>query len=381
MLQRDLGDEYLAHVQRDLEELRLRDGVLLSATPGKGNKGAGYVLRRFPQRPRGWLRRIADWLDTLLIYWRGRTDVCPARLRPQASPVYSFALAPRDEAGARALAELRNRGIGLIADALAQSADHVRDFLAMLRAELAFYVGCLNLGDVLVRKGEKLCLPVPKPSGECCLHSRGLYDVCLSATLDKRVIGNDVAGDGKCLLVVTGANTGGKSTFLRSLGLAQLMMQSGMFVAAEEFEASLSSGVFTHYKREEDAGMMSGKLDEELSRMSCIVDHVRPYGLVLLNESFAATNEREGAEIGRQIITALLEKRIRVACVTHLYELSHGFLERDTGDMLFLRAERARTFKLIEGKPLPTSHGEDLYKEIFGRDKPLARPAMPAAAQ
>ena len=101
--------------------------------------------------------------------------------------------------------------------------------------------------------------------------------------------------------------------------------------------------------------MKSGKLDEELSRMSEIIEHLRPGALMLFNESFAATNEREGSEIARQIMTALLEKGIRIVCVTHLFELARGFYERNAGNVLFLRAERARSFKLLEGEPLPTS--------------------------
>lgn len=64
--------------------------------------------------------------------------------------------------------------------------------------------------------------------------------------------------------------------------------------------------------------MESGKLDEELSRMSGIVDHISSDSMVLFNESFAATNEREGSEIARQIVSALLEKRIKIFFVTHL---------------------------------------------------------------
>lgn len=169
--------------------------------------------------------------------------------------------------------------------------------------------------------------------------------------------------------MITGANQGGKSTFLRSIGLAQLMMQCGMFVGAGSFRSSVCDSLFTHYKREEDIAMKSGKLDEELSRMSDIVDHVTPGSLILFNESFAATNEREGSEIGRQIVAALVERRIRVVFVTHLYELARGFYGENRGTMLFLRAERGadgtRSFKLIEGEPLRTSFGEDLYHRIF----------------
>jgi hypothetical protein len=67
-----------------------------------------------------------------------------------------------------------------------------------------------------------------------------------------------------------------------------------------------------------------------------------------------------------------LEKRIKVFYVTHLYELAHGFYDKKMENAVFLRAERqadgGRTFKLIEGEPLQTSYGEDLYKAIFGTD-------------
>ena len=188
--------------------------------------------------------------------------------------------------------------------------------------------------------------------------------------MKRRVVGNDGDADYKDLVIITGANQGGKSTFLRSIGLSQLMMQCGMFVPAEAFCANLCANLFTHYKREEDVSMKSGKLDEELSRMSDIVDHITSNSMVLFNESFAATNEREGSEIARQIVSALLERRIKVFYVTHLYEFAHSFYDKGMENAIFLRAERqadgTRTFKLIAGEPLQTSYGEDLYKGIFG---------------
>jgi DNA mismatch repair ATPase MutS len=147
------------------------------------------------------------------------------------------------------------------------------------------------------------------------------------------------------------------------------MMQAGMFVGAEAFSANIASAPFTHFKREEDHGMKSGKLDEELKRMSDIVQEIRPNALVLLNESFAATNEREGSEIARQIVAALLEKQIKVFFVTHLYDFAHSLETRNLPEAIFLRVERQsdgrRTFKLREGAPLETSCGEDLYNRIF----------------
>ena len=104
--------------------------------------------------------------------------------------------------------------------------------------------------------------------------------------------------------------------------------------------------------------------------MSTIVDYLTPNALLLLNESFAATNEREGSEIARQIVNALLEKGIKVYYVTHLYEFARSFY----GDnVLFLRAERLpdgrRTFRLKEAGPLETSYGVDLHRKILGAEK------------
>jgi DNA mismatch repair ATPase MutS len=181
--------------------------------------------------------------------------------------------------------------------------------------------------------------------------------VCLALHVTDRVVGNDVSADGKSLVMITGANQGGKSTLLRSLGLAHLMMQAGMFTGAESFRASVCNGVFTHYKREEDATMESGKLDEELSRMSQIASRITRHSMLLCNESFASTNEREGSEIARQIVRALLHRQIKVLYVTHMYDLAHSFHAQQRGNALFLRAGREpdgrRTYRLAEGEPLP----------------------------
>jgi hypothetical protein len=368
MLQRELNDDYIAHVQYHLEQLKFRHGVLLSAGLGKGNKGSHYVLHLIPApRSRDW-----EWLRWAVTRGLKRfvRDEWVARLRGRRPTAFEFSLHPRDESGAKALAQLRDRGISLVANALGQSADHVRSFFNMLRTELAFYIGCLNLHEQLAQKGGPRCFPVPVAAGEQRLSFRGLYDVCLALTRDGRVVGNDVIADKQQLVLITGANQGGKSTFLRSVGLAQLMMQCGMFAPADAFSSSLYNGLFTHYRREEDVSMKSGKLDEELSRMSDLVSHITSHSMILFNESFAATNEREGSEIARQIVSALLEKGVRIVFVTHLYEFARGFHQKDKGSVLFLRAGRqsdgTRTFKLVGGEPLETSFGEDLYNDIFG---------------
>jgi DNA mismatch repair ATPase MutS len=352
----DLGDDYLAEVQAQLRELRFRHGVLISAELDAGNKGTNYVLRR-PSDSRG------SWRSRLTPFAKG--------------PHYSFSIPDRDEAGFRALGELQDRGLNLAANAARQSLDHILSFFGLLRAELGFYVATLNLHAQLSEKGEPTCMPDPSAAGPATLQGAGLYDPCLALKIQD-VVGNDLNANGKTLIIVTGANQGGKSTFLRSVGVAQLMMQSGMFVAAQSFAADVRAGVFTHFKREEDATLESGKFDEELNRMSQIADQLTPGSTVLFNESFAATNEQEGSAIARQIIRALQECEIKVFFVTHMFDLAGGLYEHAADTTAFLRAQREdegqRTFRLVEGAPLATSYGEDLYERIF------AEPARAALA-
>ena len=115
--------------------------------------------------------------------------------------------------------------------------------------------------------------------------------------------------------------------------------------------------------------------------MSEIADGATASSMVLFNESFAATNEREGSEIARQIIRALTESGVRVIFVTHFYDLAHSLYLQHADTALFLRAERQadgqRTFRLTTGDPLPTSYGQDLYQRIFGA-VPQPAAAVPA---
>jgi len=351
MLQEELSEDYFHTVQEHLKRLRFREGVLISAELGKGLKGVCYLLRRPNPDNRRWLERILG----------------------KKPPSFTFQIPPRDESGAQALTELRDRGINSVASALAQSVDHILSFFTLLRTELAFYLGCLNLHERLAGLGEPTCFPQVAQQID---HSfRQLYDVSLALRTGQRVVGNDLEAGGKQLVIITGANQGGKTTFLRSIGQAQLMMQAGMFVGAEAFRANLCDSLFTHFKREEDAVMKSGKFDEELSRVSQIVDHLTPRAMILFNESFSATNEREGSEIARQIVQALLEKGIGIFFVSHMYAFARGIYEQRPSNALFLRAERrpdgSRTYRLVVGEPLPRSFAEDLYRSIF-QDRAMA---------
>ncbi|MEJ2481020.1 MAG: hypothetical protein P8Y78_12815 [Acidihalobacter sp.] len=347
MLRRELDDDYLATIAEQLETLQFKHGMLIGARLGDANKGSDYALKQAPA-PAGWLERL---------------------LPGKGFDEFSFRIDARDQAGHNALSELRDRGVKTLADTVSQAGEHVLGFFRQLRAELAFYIGALNLGDKLRECGGAMCRPKPFAPSSQRHTATALYDPCLTLSSGKTAVANDLQADGKALLVITGANRGGKSTFLRALGIAQLMLQAGLFVPAQAFSAALCPAMFTHYKREEDAGMDSGKFDEELSRMNVIVDSLVPDSLLLLNESFAATNEKEGSEIASQVCGALLERRIRVLFVTHLYSFAHDMYTLELAQALFLRAERredgGRSYRIRPAAPLNTSYGRDIYERVF----------------
>jgi DNA mismatch repair ATPase MutS len=341
----EFDDAYLKLLKAHLDELRPQPSVWMSAQLGRANKGTGYVLQRPPVR--------------------GRRE----RLSRRGQIGFSFTVRDDDDKRLRALDELKARGIIVVANTIAQSVDNVVTFFSSLRSELAFYIGCLNLESALVSKGEPICTPVPMPADSSWLRATGLYDPGLSLRMEGPTVGNELSADNKALIVVTGANRGGKTTFLRSVGLAHLMMQCGMFVAARSFGAGVRRRVFTHFRRDEDRSMAGGKLDEELARMSTVLSHISPGCLLLSNEPFASTNEREGSHIARQVFLPLASAGVLVVVVTHLVNLAESLYEDRLGNVLFLRAPRQtqeQQFKLLEGAPEPTAYGEDVYKQVFG---------------
>lgn len=340
-----LDEPYLSRIDADIAELRFGDGITMSAVLGCGDIGADYRLHPTPAH-HGHHRRTGF----------GGSGI-------------GFRVPESDDAGFRALGRLTGRAIGDIADIMSQAADDIEHLFIQLRTELGFYIGCLNLHDRLTDAGLPVCRPEPW-EGTTGFTCRGLRDIGLCLTAATPVVGNDIDARDISLTLITGANAGGKSTFLRGVGTARVMMAAGMFVVAESFGAARRDAVFTHFAREENDTLTRGKLDEELARMRDIVDRITPHSLLLCNESFAATNEREGTQIAEQVLDALGEAGVEIIFVTHLYELAHRrYRRRHAGD-LFLSAQRTsdgtRTYRLAPAEPEPTSHGRDSYRRIFG---------------
>lgn len=345
IVRRELEPTYLTQLERELDRLRFRRGVLLSARLGQGNTGVGFVLRAPDDTKRTLFHRI-----------------------PLERPTPSFTIAPRDDASFQALGALRDTAVHAASAAAVESVDHVIDFLAVLRQESAFYLGCRHLTTALTELGHDTCLPEVEEPGSPNHSATGLYDAGLALENKTHAVPSDLDTAQAPLVLITGANRGGKSTFLRALGIATLLARAGAYVPATRYRVPLYRSVHTHFRREEDETLASGKFDDELTRMAHTTDRLEPGSLLLSNESFSSTNEREGSQIAQDIVEGLTDAGVDVVMVTHLYELARRLAEATTS-VTFLRAERTpegqRTYRIVPGDPEPSVHARDLYETVF----------------
>ncbi len=253
--------------------------------------------------------------------------------------------------------------------------DEFEPFWDRLHFQIAFYRGAAILTHHVKRFGLNYCYPKVCDRKRLSFAELKEFVMCIEQKVD--AVGNTCEIDPKMLIIITGANQGGKSTFLRSIGIAQVMLQCGLFVIADRFESGLFSSLFMHFTRREDETMNSGRLDEELNRMNGIVNNLGPDSLILLNESFATTTEKDGSVIAYDIIKALNEAGVKIITVTHLLSFAQKMYEENKAleasgkpsDVTFFCAERKengeRTYKMIQNIPSLTSFGLDLYEQII----------------
>ncbi len=248
----------------------------------------------------------------------------------------------------------------------------LNEFFDQLHFQLAFYRAAINLKHHIKRFYLPYCFPKVAAQDKLCFDDLKEFVMAIEQRITP--VGNTCDIRERMLLVITGANQGGKSTFLRSIGIAQIMMQCGLPVIAASYQSGIFPSFFTHFTRREDSAMNSGRLDEELNRMSQIIDNLEENSMVLLNESFATTTEKEGSLIAYDIVKALTEADVKVLTVTHLLSFARRIYqesrESSKTNIEFFSAERGekgrRTYHMIQHEPELTSFGMDLYERIIG---------------
>lgn len=242
-------------------------------------------------------------------------------------------------------------------------------FFEQMRKEFAFYQAGDNYYHMFRMKALPMCFPTPIPTETKQMGFEGLYEPILGLEDFVRLVTNDSELHKVTITLITGANQGGKSTYLKSIGIAQVMTQCGLCVNAKKYSSPCYDEIFTHFTRPEDKKMRYSRFEEELVRLDTMFDHFTKHTMVLMNESLGCTTEQEGAQIALEFTQAAYEAGIVVFFVSHLYEYASSLYELKLEDVHFLNAERlpdgTRTFKMVEQRPNHTSYGMDLFDQMI----------------
>ncbi len=248
------------------------------------------------------------------------------------------------------------------------------DFLLNLMPEIEFIGKATAMMRDLEAKGCKLVTPTIVPMEEGKFIARDLYNPCVALKIEDEVVPNDIRFDSEAsVFVLTGPNRGGKSVITCAIGLAQAMMQLGMFVPASEATISPVDGIFTHFPTGSDDTIDKGRLGEECARLMDIFDKITKNSLVLLDESLSSTGSYEASYIAAEVLSGLAKFGCRCLFSTHLHELAAEIdrineqSEKEGGGRIDTLVagiyDGKRSFKIVRAKPDGKSYARDIAEK------------------
>ena len=313
----------------------------------------------------------------------------PLGLEPQAQPINPM-LVPLF----RDLAKVLETVCRPIARTLRRFITIQSSFLAGLSGEMAFYLAAVRLMQQLQAHGFSWCRPEIVPMTERICELQDSYNLHLAlyassqAAADKTVVKNDVQMDksGR-IFVLTGPNQGGKTTYVQTVGLCQILAQLGLWVPAARARMSPVDGVYTHYPIEESSAKATGRFGDEAQRLSDIFTDATHHSLILLNESLASTNSGESLYIAQDLMRILRRMGARAIFATHLHELAadvEAINDQNPGDsaVVSLVASRIengadgaqRSYKILPGQPMGRSYAREIASKYgIGYEQLIAR--------
>ena len=203
-------------------------------------------------------------------------------------------------------------------------ADFMDTTIATFDREVQFYLAWLDHIAPVRRRGLPFCYP--EVSDGKAVHGEAVFDVALAHKLAGQgdtVVTNDFALAGsERIVVVTGPNQGGKTTFARMLGQLHYLAGLGCPVPGRSATPHLCDRIFTHFERPEIATSERSKLEDDLLRMRDILGLATPASLVILNEIFTSTTLADAVWLSREVMTRLVDLDVLAVWVTFIDELA-----------------------------------------------------------
>jgi DNA mismatch repair ATPase MutS len=212
-----------------------------------------------------------------------------------------------------------------LGDFCVRNASFLDDAIVAFDRDVQFYIAYQDYISGFKRAGLNFCFPTVSRDDKEEL-SQGSFDLALAGKLaaDKvPIVCNDyyLTGDER-ILVVSGPNQGGKTTFARTFGQLHHLASLGCPVPGSEARLFLFDRLFTHFEKEEDIATLRGKLADDLFRVHKILAETTSHSIVIMNEIFTSTTLNDAVSLGRAVIQKISDRDALCVCVTFLDELA-----------------------------------------------------------
>lgn len=226
--------------------------------------------------------------------------------------------------------------------------------IAQFACEIQFYLSWLDYIQPLQKKGLPFCYPQVTTDSEH-LYDSDFFDLALASSLGsgQKPVTNDFALDTpERILVVTGPNQGGKTTYARTFGQVHYLASIGLCVPGSAASLFLFNQIYTHFEREEDLSTLNGKLQDDLERLYQILSHATSKSIIVINEIFSSTTLSDALKLGGYMMDSIVKIGCPAICVTFIDELAT--YSKETVSMMSTVKEddpTTRSFKIVRKPP------------------------------